>query len=261
MNFKEANFNQLVRYSVNQGELPRYLYKYRQLENFTDQIFTNSQLWFSTPPALNDPFDCQITIDTNNTPQEIANFLRLNAPSMPINQVIYFSEQWSQNPSGWKQMVRETVQGGINEKGVCCFAGHNDSILMWSHYTDSHKGICLKFDVLADTDFFSVPIIVKYRKDYPDYNHVRDNSKLIEHLMQTKSNVWHYEDEVRVLKFSFGAYAFKKEALTEVCFGCNCSKSEIYRITDLATSSGFKNLLFTKAEKFEKKYGLVIKNL
>jgi hypothetical protein len=31
--------------------------------------------------------------------------------------------------------------------GVSCFSESWNSILMWSHYADRHKGICLGFDV------------------------------------------------------------------------------------------------------------------
>jgi Protein of unknown function (DUF2971) len=261
MNLQELSFSELVKLSVDQGQLPKYVYKYRPLNINTEKIFTDSKLWFSKPNDFNDPFDCQVIVDTNNTENEIANFLRQNKPSMVSKDVKHFSRLWSKNPNDWHQMVNKTIHESVNEKGICCFAGNNDNILMWSHYTDSHKGICLKFDVTADTDFFSVPFIVNYSKDYPHYNHLKDNSKLIKFLMQTKADIWKYEGEIRVLKLLSGAYSFKKETLVEVCFGCNCTKSDIQKIKGLVTTSNFKNVAFTKAVKTKNYYGLEIKQL
>ncbi len=36
---------------------------------------------------------------------------------------------------------------------VSCFSETCDSILMWSHYADSHKGVCIEFEN-EDNDFF-----------------------------------------------------------------------------------------------------------
>jgi hypothetical protein len=30
--------------------------------------------------------------------------------------------------------------------GIYCVSTNYDDVLMWSHYADSHKGICLEFD-------------------------------------------------------------------------------------------------------------------
>lgn len=40
----------------------------------------------------------------------------------------------------------EDVQKDLYEVGVLCLSELPDSMLMWSHYVDSHMGICLEFD-------------------------------------------------------------------------------------------------------------------
>ncbi|HET7117893.1 MAG TPA: DUF2971 domain-containing protein [Hanamia sp.] len=212
------------------------------------------------PYDFNDPFDCQVIVDTKNSAAEIANFLRQNAPGLSSEEIKRYSKTWSNNPIEWNRMVSKKIHESVNEKGVCCFVSNNDNILMWSHYTDSHKGICLKFDILADVDFFTAPFHVKYSKDYPYYNHLKDNSQLVKSLMQTKADIWEYEGEIRVLKLTAGSYQFKKEALKEICFGCNCTKEDIQRIKNLITTNNF-NVVFTKATKEAKQYGLSIKTI
>ncbi len=251
---------ELVKIGVQQGQIPQYLYKYRKLSDTTDLIFTESKLWFSKPSDFNDPFDCQLTVDTKNTEMEIAIFLQKNAPGMNPNEIKRLSKEYSKNQSQWYKMVTTIISNKVNSNGICCFAGSNDNILMWSHYTDSHKGICLKFDVLEDPDFFSIPLLVNYCTEYPYYNHLKDHTTLVKSLIQTKAKIWEYENELRVLKPSIGAYPYKKSALKDVCFGCNCSKSEINRIKSLVKANGF-NVTFTKTAKASKKFELKIKNV
>lgn len=65
---------ELTRLAVLEGLFPRYLYKYRGTDEFTKNIIKNNALWFSTPLSFNDPFDCQITLDTVSTYAEKKHF-------------------------------------------------------------------------------------------------------------------------------------------------------------------------------------------
>ena len=47
----------------------------------------------------------------------------------------------------------KNCHGDINESRypkICCFSTDEKSILMWSHYADYHKGICLRFRAIKD---------------------------------------------------------------------------------------------------------------
>ena len=35
----------------------------------------------------------------------------------------------------------------LNSYRICCFSSRYDSILMWSHYADENKGICVEYDL------------------------------------------------------------------------------------------------------------------
>lgn len=85
-----------------------------------------------------------------------------------------------------------------NTNAVLCFSRNWDNILLWSHYGDSHKGICLGFDISEgepgpnyDTDVLYQPNLLKIRspQDLPD---------LAERLPRTKHESWSYEQEVRM---------------------------------------------------------------
>jgi hypothetical protein len=51
--------------------------------------------------------------------------------------------------------------------GVLCLSERPDDILLWSHYGDSHRGVCLEFDVAAHPDVFARLHPVAYQPMYP----------------------------------------------------------------------------------------------
>jgi Protein of unknown function (DUF2971) len=45
------------------------------------------------------------------------------------------------------QEVSKRAEGEICKRTIYCLTPDPTSILMWSHYADHHRGICLEFDV------------------------------------------------------------------------------------------------------------------
>lgn len=76
---------------------------------------------------------------------------------------------------------------------------------MWSHYADSHKGICLEFDIKRGGFFYNNPLPVQYRKRYPKFelSDYQDEENMMFTMHQqaicTKSVLWKYEKEWRVI--------------------------------------------------------------
>jgi hypothetical protein len=88
------------------------------------------------------------------------------------------------------------------DTGVICFSGRRDRVLMWSHYTDEHKGIVIGFD----SSHFPKLFQVRYSKTRvlvnPYTEHVpgsQSESNYVDDLVSTKHEDWHYEEEYRQL--------------------------------------------------------------
>jgi hypothetical protein len=93
----------------------------------------------------------------------------------------------------------------IEKYAALCFSRRWNNVLMWSHYGDRHKGICLGFDV---ADELAVPV------EYVDDVLVEENithgdeatrmrnraeyEKIIYRSFWAKCSGWCYEKEVRV---------------------------------------------------------------
>ena len=101
------------------------------------------------------------------------------------------------------------IDSGIRVSiGVICFTIHDASLLMWSHYANNHKGICIEFD--TENSFFqgkfscdynpNIGIIrkVDYRAERPLFIDPQELVNSTEFWF-IKSLEWQYEDEYRLL--------------------------------------------------------------
>ncbi len=67
---------------VSTNRIPQFLYKYKS-QQYLKSLQVNNELWFSSPQDFNDPFDCQITLDADNTYDEIAMYLSRDSRATP----------------------------------------------------------------------------------------------------------------------------------------------------------------------------------
>jgi hypothetical protein len=89
----------------------------------------------------------------------------------------------------------------IKKYGLLCVSKNYFNPTMWSHYSDSHKGIVLEFDIKEDekNEFFTVKYVDKIIENNKPFNDIKKNYFFLEELLATKSKDWCYENEVRFL--------------------------------------------------------------
>ena len=86
-----------------------------------------------------------------------------------------------------------------SKRGVICFSKAWENPVLWSHYADKHKGICLGFDVPDD---MLVEINYTRKRLVVDIEKLLDRNALNQttiKILTTKFEDWRYEDEVRFL--------------------------------------------------------------
>lgn len=243
----------LIQNAINRKQIPQFLFKYYS-RKFLEELFKKNELWFSSPLSFNDPFDCQINLNTENTVEEIENFFSGFPVSTYERRLI--AEDFAQNTEKWHTFMNTNATTAINSNGVCCFSKKEDNLLLWSHYGDSHKGVCLKFNILEDPEFFFFPVNVKYMEEYPAYNHLRNRQQILDSLMLTKAKAWSYEEEFRVIKMNtLGGKKVAKKAIVEIIFGCRCEQDFIDRIIALTKALEY-NLVYKKAVISKYKFSL-----
>lgn len=145
----------------------RRVYKFTGAQYGISNI-ENKRLKLSTIEDLNDPFDVFAAIDT--TDPRIAH------------AVMMLSTQFKR------------------EIGMLCFSRNWDNLLLWSHYGDSHTGICLGFDIAEGGPGSNHNADVLYQPNLLQIRRAEDvDLDLANRLLHTKHESWSYEQEVRIL--------------------------------------------------------------
>lgn len=240
----------LVLKMVADGKLQSPLYKYRSLadgsKEYTLDIFRKCELFFAAPSSFNDPFDCKfspVIASVKKLASEIAQRQTLDYEPENVERAILADSAIDAN-------FVKAVDRVMNRHGICCFSRKNDEILMWSHYADCHKGICLEFDVSKDPDFFVFPKNVAYQDNYPkiDVSQPEGTNKYVSALLGTKYTKWAYEKEVRVYKKEHKAYSFNPAALTSIFFGCKTDDTMIEEVKQVVRGNEcLRHVKFYKA--------------
>jgi hypothetical protein len=140
------------------------------------------------------------------------------------------------------------------EYGVLCFSRSWRSPLLWSHYADKHRGLCLGFDV-PDSHLKHIAYVKDRLAVAPaDLDSTASSAAVRERLFCTKFEHWKYEDEVRVIvrladairqePYWFVPFA-KTLRLTEVIVGGNSSVNRAEVLAWLGSKG--RHLNFIKA--------------
>jgi hypothetical protein len=98
----------------------------------------------------------------------------------------------------WQLTLGNTKRDIVERHGVLCFSRSWNNILMWSHYGDRHRGICLGFDVndehTREVAYVGDILIVGNLNDGPR----EERRRILDCLYGAKYEGWSYEREVRV---------------------------------------------------------------
>lgn len=207
--FEKGSFEDFCELSKQKPNfIPKKLYKYSWLSNYTIENLENRQMYLSIPDEFNDPFDTF----------EIGTSMKEQMPK-GLEEMFGFSESAIVN-SKLKEKLPDIIHYGYNSEnfgeilglrngiGVCCFTENSpDNIIMWSHYANQHRGICLEYDFSQREDIFQRLHPILYRNHYIDMElsshsrYSRDGfmfAMIQTHL--TKSKEWEYEMEWRFLE-------------------------------------------------------------
>jgi hypothetical protein len=200
------------------------LFKYT--DHFGVDIIRNLQLKVTPPNELNDPFEFspylvgKITDEfvqalmTETSPIELyekmkksgvqkmpqfekfAESLKELIPQVAKDTVPFF-QSWTD------EIISNVLNEASNQIGLVCFSEEENNILLWSHYTDGHKGMLIEFE--SSHEYFTkhskfqnvtyseqrVPFDPTWPEDSLNFKQI--NQKII----YTKNSHWSYEKEWR----------------------------------------------------------------
>ncbi len=106
-------------------------FKYRAINKDLLDSLVKSQLFFAPRNRLNDPFDCNIDIS------RALDHLLLSEEKDKTDLL----RKLRNNDDELKRF-----NNNVDPLGICSFSLTPNETLMWSHYANDHKGICLRYD-------------------------------------------------------------------------------------------------------------------
>ena len=216
------------------------------------EILINGELYLANTRQFNDPFDGKLL------PSDFVSELK---------ELGYSGNE--------KELLNHDsfVKDRINGFGVLSLSRVCDDILMWSHYANAHKGICLgfKYDLCRyfnDHDWQIDHMLVRYLNDHPfkaiyedliskkrfnsedGFLNLSDMSHaLIDAVFTVKHSSWSYEQEERIISHVSGAHSFRAEALDHIVLGMNISRRDELTIRSLLTSPQWRHVRFFRAKR------------
>lgn len=218
---------------------PTHFYRYRSLSagatDHVERTICHNELYFPKPSSFNDPFDCHPTFLFEASNEEITTYydglvkkymphLNREQRRQEVRSQLRDWERSPRNPETLKRFQEQHTEKITEQIGILCLSIKNSDILMWSHYANSHRGICLEFD--GYFEFFANAMEVKYPLERPQINPFRQNRhEMMEAALLTKAKHWEYEQEWRLVQYKKGpgVYRFPPEALTGVILGAQIS--------------------------------------
>lgn len=237
------------------------------MNEYSERIFTHSEVYFSSPLDFNDPFDCRIPISLEGSKEDYKAFYnRMYKKMRPelsryerrreISQLLKTGKH--KNKEFLSQIDKTARDDIINNVGVYCLSEVCDDILMWSHYSYRHAGFCLQFEATDYTPFFGEAQKVKYTLEYPKLSYFKSNDDdLLYGSLLTKSSHWEYEKEWRVIFQQKGVHTFPEELLKGVICGCQMTEENKKQITSWLQARPSSVVLYDATKK-DSEFGLDI---
>jgi hypothetical protein len=162
---------------------PKSIFKYRSDDEQARYNLENDFVWVCSPASYNDPYDSSISIapetltknvirdgvrdfiakDLGSKVEEhrVEQILNASNPALALQELIMvdmdqvapehraiFSAQLAAQMVAWEEASGRTLPASHkNSLKICSFSGTNQSIIMWSHYADQHRGYCIEYDI------------------------------------------------------------------------------------------------------------------
>jgi len=192
--------------------LPKKLYKYTFIENYSIENLKNNQLYLNNPREFNDPFDCWLPKTQSHSKYSSAIDDGFTNILKDISMTESMKEEFKKSVTDLKSSDQNDLYSTFNDlidkrTRVVCFSEIPPTeIIMWSHYGNYHKGMCLEYDfskcedgcdiydIINPVIYSELPLIIEHNTNIEYYACIALLSALY------KSHEWKREEEWRFVK-------------------------------------------------------------
>jgi len=244
----------------------KYLCKFTTLnKNIINSIYENN-LWHARVDTLNDPFEFYFNFgkELPNSTNDLCKLMKDShywvKPHLVTHereaaiQLLALSKENDLRSRIINKLIEheKLLKKKMQTLCVCSLSEAYDEPLMWSHYSNGMRGICLMFDKellkegmleFEKVEYKSVPPTVDFFKHYIE--HKNGEKMALGKFLLTKHTGWTYEKEFRSVSFKVNENTnqlgfikkLKASSLKAIIMGSKISQVD-------------KSLLITLSEKF-----------
>lgn len=245
---------------------PERLYKYRPFDERTLELLVEDKVFFADPSTFNDPLDTRPTLSADlpvfelelllkrlttrrvsaemeaaarrfrypsqKITEHIERHTRLDAQNL-LREIAYMAtnpDYEDAPPAPQKRLLCHHIESELLRqygKGIFSLASRFECALMWSHYGDQHRGICLGYSVPAHAtgavhavSYSGGRLILASRVKAMLDGDEEARREVDGGVLLRKAPDWRYEQEWRMLG-DRGLVDSRLE-LEEVTFGARC---------------------------------------
>jgi hypothetical protein len=262
------------------GETPPILYKYVSWNNdYHRKILIDNKTFFCSVCKFNDPFDgsSNVNINIENLPydkkiefiKKLISARNLNLSEDEINNLAKksFDPKLTSDPENiiFSQIFRQDL--ACENFGILSLSETPNNILMWSHYANSHQGICIGFNTTIlkrcfdeasiKGGFSIIPFKVSYKTERLDFEPLKEPDYNFKNQFAAKFIDWSYEKEWRYIlldRTNIEIY-IPNEAISTIIFGSMISQNDRINIIESLRRKNM-NILLLKSWNSLKNYKL-----
>lgn len=222
-------------------------YRYRPLTLRDHESLCNSTIFYADPAKFNDPLDSKpsISIDIDMDTlrylfQHMWENERANVQDVreKMQQIKYdltcpdIQDAVLYEQSVYRQEIEGILIDIMGKYRVLSLSRVNDSALMWSHYANSHEGMCVEYEISEEDvpDWFQKVIygnerLISASCVYDWFVNANEKSrrKAFEVTFFHKANDWKYEQEWRhVVRDNGRPHRHSELDISGIYFGMKC---------------------------------------
>ena len=203
--------------------MSQILYKYRCWDDDDHKrMLEEREIFFTSPTSFNDPFDCKIgfnffDMDEGVVERKAQRFFERHGQHISKMERLFRADEKlhefkndRKTEEGREKFISNFWRRIEANTAVFSLSEIRHDILMWSHYSDKHKGYCVGFDkeklIEAIYSFSTSDIVfwdsaVTYQPDYPKeiVEGVPNENPDWSVILITKALQWEYEREYRFI--------------------------------------------------------------
>lgn len=233
------------------------LYKYCKWDENAKQNIDNNYIYPCKSNSENDPFENSPCFDKAKWIMQIANVQHLPIRIVKANIDDYFDD--------FLEHVR-------SHTFIISLTSSKANPLMWSHYSDGHKGICIGYDVskiVKESNHLNKVVYSNERVEWPcvmfgakkkDWEKY-GLEQIVFRTAYTKSKDWAYEKEYRIVSTDYGNendFVEKRAMVKEIYIGCEVPDKKVKDIIAFVKKLN-RNIKIFHMQKDSKLFSLIPK--